>query len=133
MHDMPKNMDDMDEAEIELEPGYTIKTDKPGIFKGTKTSTGYVGGKGGEVMYKADRILDKIEYEDPATDEQVKELFIKYAGGEDKAVKTKVMKTLRQMGWFASSNESASITEKKKNCGCGKDPCETYGVQKERN
>lgn len=130
-HDMPKNMDDMDEAEIELEPGYTIKTDKPGIFKGTKTSTGYVGGKGGEVMYKADRILDKIEYEDPATDEQVKELFIKYAGGEDKAVKTKVMKTLRQMGWFASSNESAAIAEKKKNCGCGKDPCETYGVQKE--
>ena len=96
----------VEEAEIELEPGYTIKTDKPGEFKGTKTTTGYVGGKGGEVMYKANRILDKIEKEDPATDEQVKELFIKYAGGEDKAVKTKVMKALRELGWFEGATES---------------------------
>ena len=106
-NDMPP----MKEAEIELEPGYTIKTDRPGELKGTKTSTGYVGGKGGEAMYKANRILDKIEEEDPATDEQVKELFIKYAGGEDKAVKTKVMKTLRELGWFGGTDESVTEAE----------------------
>lgn len=91
----------LEEAEIELSPGVSIKTDKPGIYKGTKKSDGsYVGGKGGEAMNMAKRIMDKIEKEDPSSDAEAKALFAKHAGDADKEVKSLVMKELRRMDFF---------------------------------
>ena len=91
----------LEEAEIELSPGVSIKTDKPGIYKGTKKSDGsFVGGKGGEAMNMAKRIMDKIEKEDPSSDAEAKALFAKHAGDADKEVKSLVMKELRRMDFF---------------------------------
>ena len=98
----------LDEAEIELAPGYTIKTDKPGIYKGTKTTSGFVGGKSGEAMYMANRVLDAIEYQDPASSEEVFALarkFCKEMGVTDDA-KKRVYKELVKMGWTESVDEA---------------------------
>ena len=90
------------EADIDLKGGGTIKdVDKPGIYKGTQKADGsYVGGEGGEAMAMSNKILDKIEMEDPATDKEARELFMKYASGQDKMVKRLVMKELKRMGFF---------------------------------
>ena len=90
------------EADIDLPGGGTIKdVDKPGIYKGTQKADGsYVGGEGGEAMAMSNKILDKIEMEDPATDKEARELFMKYASGQDKMVKRLVMKELKRMGFF---------------------------------
>jgi hypothetical protein len=103
----------IDEAEIELAPGYKIKTDKPGIYKGTKTTSGFVGGKSGEAMYMANRVLDAIEYQDPASREEVEALarkFCKEMGCTDEA-KKRVYKELIKMGWFDESLDEADIDE----------------------
>ena len=102
------NEEEVDEAEIELAPGYIIKTDKPGIYKGTKTTSGFVGGKSGEAMYMANRVLDAIEYQDPASSEEVFALarkFCKEMGVTDDA-KKRVYKELIKMGWTESLDEA---------------------------
>ena len=94
------------EANMELSPGVSIKTDKPGAYKGTKKADGsFVGGKGGEAMFMAKRIIDKIEMEDPASDAEARQLFTKYAGSADKEVKSLVMKELRRMDFFKEDED----------------------------
>lgn len=64
-----------EEAEIELEKGYTIHTDRPQDFVGTKTAGGdYVGGAAGEDRYIVDQAMKKIEYNDP-TDSNINQII----------------------------------------------------------
>ena len=92
----------------ELAPGISFKTDKPGIYKGTKTTSGVVGGKSGEAMYMANRVLDAIEEQDPSTSEEAFALarkFCKKMGCSDDA-KKRVYKQLVKMGWTESVDEA---------------------------
>ena len=138
---MRREMDEsVQEADIDLPGGGTIKdVDKPGIYKGTQKADGsYVGGEGGEAMAMSNKILDKIEMEDPATDKEARELFMKYASGQDKMVKRLVMKELKRMGFFESKEAveesqeadevAESIAKMKAMAGVGSNMRSNHGI-----
>ena len=97
----------MREADIELSPGISIKTDKPGIYKGTKTTSGVVGGKSGEAMQLANRVLDAIEEQDPSSSKEALALAKKFCDEMDCTgdAKKQVYKQLAKMGFGESVQE----------------------------
>ena len=100
-YDMNDTEENVEEADIELSPGISIKTDKPGIYKGTKTTSGVVGGKSGEAMELANRVIDAIEEQDPSSSEEALELAKKFCHEMDctDEAKKMVYKQLAKMGY----------------------------------
>jgi len=100
-YDMNDTEENVEEADIELAPGISIKTDKPGIYKGTKTTSGVVGGKSGEAMELANRVIDAIEEQDPSSSEEALALAKKFCHEMDctDEAKKMVYKQLAKMGY----------------------------------
>jgi biotin operon repressor len=100
---------------IELSPGISIKTDKPGIYKGTKTTSGVVGGNSGEAMQLANRVLDAIEEQDPSSSKEALALAKKFCDEMDCTgdAKKQVYKQLAKMGFikegYAGGDDVAHI------------------------
>ena len=97
----PGEYESVSEADIELSPGISIKTDNPGMYKGTKTTSGVVGGKSGEAMELANRVLDAIEEQDPSSSEEALALAKKFCEEMncDSLAKKLVYKQLAKMGY----------------------------------
>ena len=128
----------MARAELYKVAKYAIKMHE--MLKGVEEREGLEGWVQSKITKAADylgSVYHHMDYEmkfNEVTESRKADKFephTMYKDGKTKKANTeKEHKDLAKQGWSHDNPKTKKVEEaKKKNCGCGKDPCETYGVK----